>query len=58
MLQKTIMDTITVYEPRAKQIQVIIDPNIDENNIAISIIFSMQNLTQPINFSILLPRVR
>lgn len=57
-LQDTILETIQNFEPRAQQVSVLINQDIDNNAINVSVIFSMRNLNQPVTFEFLLPRVR
>lgn len=58
---ETLTETITNFEPRAQQVQVLVSnsPNmIDANEIEITIIFSLKNINNNIQFSFTLPRVR
>jgi phage baseplate assembly protein W len=58
LLQQTITETITNFEPRVQELSVQIIQDIDNNQIFIKIIFTTQNLTAPVSFDLLLPRVR
>ena len=58
LLITTIHETINNYEPRALNLQVIVNQVIDENQIAITVVFSMVNIVDPVSFTLILKRVR
>lgn len=49
---------ITNHEPRAKLIDVIVSPSVDELSYFITIVFSTINKTEPVTLELLLERVR
>ena len=58
LLITTLTETIQAYEPRAQNLQIQVMPGNDDNNILINILFTTQNLTVPVSFTLVLPRVR
>ena len=57
-MEKTIVDLIEKFEPRAKIIDVNVDDRPDENGIIISVTFLVGNIDTPITINTLLNRVR
>ena len=58
VLRKTIEDAITKYEPRAKVINVQVDPYEDTNRYVVTIVYMLINKTDPISVNVTLQRVR
>ena len=58
LLQKSISDVITNYEPRANLIDVICTPYEDNNAIDVTIVFSIINREEPITMQLSLDRIR
>lgn len=58
LLQKSISDVITNYEPRANLIDVICTPYEDSNGIDVTIVFSIINREEPITMQLSLDRIR
>ena len=58
MLKKTIIDTITSFEPRVRVIDVVVVSNQDEYSIDVSIEFTIVNTTAPITLDLTLQRTR
>lgn len=56
--RQMIEDTIKQNEPRANLIDVIVTPTVDNNAIAITIIFHVINIQEPISLEFVLTRVR
>lgn len=57
-MEKTISDTIELYEPRVRLIDVEIQETSDPNEMLINIIFTLKNANNPITITTLLSRVR
>lgn len=58
LLKQTLFYTISTFEPRVNNLNIIVNPLSDDNQITITIIFNLRNLTTPISFDLTLPRVR
>lgn len=59
LLETSIRDAITSYEPRAQNVVVRVDPSTLPNDaVVVNVTFQPENLPQPVNFSFPLPRVR
>ena len=58
LLQKSIYDVISNYEPRANLIDVICTPYEDNNAVDVTIVFSVINREQPITMQVTLDRIR
>ena len=57
-LETKIESVILNYEPRAELISVTASPSIDENSIAVTIVFAVIGNNRPVEFNILLERQR
>lgn len=57
-IRETIKSTIENFEPRAQLVSVIASPLPDENAYAISIVFTVININEPITLELLLNRIR
>lgn len=58
LVETTIRDTITNFEPRANLIDVIVSPYEDHNALNITVVFSVINKEDPIRLEFVLDRVR
>ena len=58
MLKRAIEDVITNFEPRVSLIEVKVWDNIDNNEVAITIVFKIKNTTTPITLDLVLERTR
>jgi len=57
-IRETIKSAISNFEPRAQIVDVVVSPLPDENAYAISIVFSVININEPITLELLLNRIR
>jgi phage baseplate assembly protein W len=57
-VKRTIQDTVTKFEPRASILDIAIDDNTDNNALDISIVFSIDNVSEPITVLTTITRVR
>lgn len=57
-IQDVIESTITNYEPRCNLISVDVSGNIDSNELNVTIVFSLINSDNIVNFSLILNRIR
>ena len=58
VMKKTILDTITKFEPRVTILDVNIRERVDNNDIICDIIFRLNNSDRPITLTTLITRVR
>jgi len=58
MLKRAIEDVITNFEPRVTLIEVVVFDNIDNNEVAITVVFKIKNTTAPITLDLVLERTR
>jgi phage baseplate assembly protein W len=58
IMQKSIFDTISKFEPRATVLDVKIREQIDQNNISVDVIFRLNNSEKPITVNTYITRVR
>jgi phage baseplate assembly protein W len=57
-IENAIRDVIANYEPRAEVVDVIAEASPDENSLAVSVIFYIQNDPNPVDLDLILERVR
>ena len=57
-MERAIRDVINNYEPRANLIDVKVFDNLDNNAVAVTIVFSIINTTSPIRLDLVLERTR
>jgi phage baseplate assembly protein W len=57
-IEKSIKDTISKFEPRAKILRVNILDNFDNNAIDIEVLFTINNVTEPVTVTTTISRVR
>jgi phage baseplate assembly protein W len=57
-LEKSIKDTIDKFEPRAKILEINIIDNSDSNAIDIEVLFSLNNVSEPVTVTTTINRVR
>lgn len=57
-IEKLVGETLRIFEPRAKIVNISADPDPDNNSYSISIVFYIINKSEPISFNISLTRVR
>lgn len=57
-LKETILNVITLYEPRVKIINLELIPNLDGNDVSINLLFSISTQSAPISFTVKLERSR
>jgi phage baseplate assembly protein W len=57
-MERTIVDSIEKYEPRARLINVEVEESTDSNDLIINIIFTLKNTSTPVTISTLISRVR
>ena len=57
-IEKSIKDTISKFEPRAKILNVNILDNFDNNAIDIEVLFTINNVTEPVTVTTTISRVR
>lgn len=57
-MQRTIIDAIETYEPRARIIDVTVKETPDLNDYEVNIVFTFKNIDKPITITTLLSRVR
>jgi len=57
-LRETIRSTLENFEPRAQVIDIVASPLPDENAYAISIVFTVININEPITLELFLNRIR
>jgi phage baseplate assembly protein W len=58
LLQKTISDTITSFEPRVTVQNVNATVSPDNNEVYVSIVFTINNTTRPVSVNLILTRTR
>ena len=58
MLKQTINECISLYEPRATIIDVIVVPEIDGTSVRVTVTFGIINKPDPVNLDIVLERMR
>lgn len=58
MIEKTISDVITNYEPRANLLGVAVNYSPDNNSVYVSITFTVVNTTTPLTVNLILERTR
>lgn len=58
MMQKTIIDTINNYEPRADLLNVSVDFTTENNNAYVNIVFRIKNTQTPVSINLILERTR
>lgn len=58
LIQREIEEVINNFEPRARLVRVIVEPNIDSNAYNVEVAFTLVNVTSPIIVKILLQRIR
>ena len=58
LIQDQVRTTIQLHEPRAELIDVIATSNIDDNAVAVRIVFYVRNVQQPITLDVFLERTR
>lgn len=57
-MQRTIIDAIETYEPRARIVNVTVKETPDMNDYEVTIVFTFKNIDKPITITTLLSRVR
>ena len=57
-MERTIRETIEKYEPRVRLIDIKITDNLDDNDLNVTIVFTLKNTDTPITISTILSRVR
>ena len=57
-MKKTIIDTITKFEPRVTVLEISLREKVDENDIVCDIIFRLNNSDRPITLTTLITRIR
>jgi phage baseplate assembly protein W len=57
-MEKTIIDSIEKYEPRARLINVEVEESTDTHDLIVNIIFTLKNTSNPVTISTLISRVR
>ena len=57
-MEKTLTNTINVFEPRAEVISVDISEEQNETGLNVTIEFMIKNIQKPVTFSTILKRVR
>lgn len=57
-MQRTIIDAIETYEPRARVVDVTVRETPDSNDYEVNIVFTFKNIDKPITITTLLSRVR
>jgi phage baseplate assembly protein W len=57
-MRRTIEDAINTYEPRVRLVDLIITEMVDENDLDVTIVFTLKNSDRPITLTTLLSRVR
>jgi predicted component of type VI protein secretion system len=57
-LERTIQETIELFEPRVRLISVIVNETRLSNDLVINIVFTLRNTEVPITLTTLLSRVR
>lgn len=57
-MRRTIEDAINTYEPRVRLVDLIITEMIDDNELNVTIVFTLKNSDRPITLTTLLSRVR
>lgn len=57
-MQRTIIDAIETYEPRARVVDVSVVETPDSNDYEVTIVFTFKNIDKPITITTLLSRVR
>lgn len=57
-IRKNILMALNNYEPRAKVRDVVVGSNSDSNSLSCTIIFSLENSSDPITLNVLLERIR
>lgn len=58
LIEREIAEVITNFEPRARLLGVVAEPNIDENAFNVRVSFTLLNSTSPITVRLLLQRTR
>ena len=58
VMKKTIIDTVSKFEPRATILDVVIREMVDNNDISCDIIFRLKNSDRPITLTTLITRIR
>lgn len=58
IIEDQVASTIKTYEPRAELIEVVASSNIDDNTVAVKIVFYIKNVQQPITLDVFLERTR
>ncbi len=58
VMKKTIIDTVSKFEPRATILDVVIREMVDNNDISCDIIFRLNNSDRPITLTTLITRIR
>ena len=57
-MKKTIIDTISKFEPRVTVLEINLREKVDENDIVCDIIFRLNNSDRPITLTTLITRIR
>ncbi len=57
-MERTIRETIEKYEPRVRLVDIKITENLDDNDLTVTIVFTLKNTDTTITISTLLSRVR
>ena len=57
-MRRTIEDAINTYEPRVRLVDLIITEMVDENDLDVTVVFTLKNSDRPITLTTLLSRVR
>lgn len=58
VMKRTIVDTVSKFEPRATILEVVIREMVDNNNVSCDIIFRLNNSDRPITLTTLISRIR
>jgi phage baseplate assembly protein W len=57
-MERTIRETIEKYEPRVRLVDIRITENLENNDLSVTVVFTLKNTDAPITVSTLLSRVR
>jgi phage baseplate assembly protein W len=57
-LERTIQETIELFEPRVRLIDISVSETVMSNDLVINIVFALRNTETPITLTTLLSRVR
>ena len=57
-LRGQIETAIRNFEPRAKVLKIVVDPDVDENVLSVSVVFRVLNSPDPVTVTVPLERIR